>query len=87
MTAEQINAALSENTAFVLHLYDIDPSADLSRMFSLWGSDCAIEGPDRNREARVTFVSESALKDAANNLGGGIRGKFRINRSLTPQLR
>lgn len=87
LTQEQLDAVLTKQQSYVLHLRDVHISADLPRMFSRWSSDCSISGPDRNGDATITFQTGGVMKDAASFFGGGVRGKFKIDRSQTPEIK
>ena len=86
MSVEQIVAALAAQETFAMRLTDVDSSADLPRMFARWSENCAIEGPDSQGRAVIRFGNQSGMQEAAAAFGGGVRGKFRIDRSSMPRL-
>ena len=86
LTLADVERAGNEARGYALCLVDVEPRADLSyllRRFAESGLLKAIEGPDERGSATVRFTKAAGLREALDQLGGGMRGAFRIDRTAT----
>lgn len=86
LTLADVERAGNEAKGYALCLVDVEPRADLSyllRRFAESGFLKAIEGPDERGSAIVRFTKAAGLREALDQLGGGMRGAFRIDRTAT----
>ena len=86
LTLADVERAGNEAKGYALVLVDVEPRADLPyllRRFAESGQLKAIEGPDERGSAVVRFTRAAGLSQALDQLGGGMRGAFRIDRTAT----
>ena len=86
LTLADVERAGYEAKGYALCLVDVEPRADLSyllRRFAESGLLKAVEGPDERGSAIVRFTKAAGLREALDQLGGGMRGAFRIDRTAT----
>ena len=86
LTLADVERAGNEAKGYALCLVDVEPRADLVyllRRFAENGLLKTIEGPDERGSAIVRFTRVAGLREALDQLGGGMRGAFRIDRTAT----
>lgn len=86
LTLADVERAANEAKGYALCLVDVEPRADLTyllRRFAEAGLLKGIEGPDERGFAVVRFTRAAGLREALDQLGGGMRGAFRIDRTAT----
>lgn len=86
LTLADVERAEREAKGYALCLVDVEPRADLAyllRRFAESGLLKGIEGPDERGSAVVRFTRAAGLREALDQLGGGMRGAFRIDRLAT----
>ena len=81
---EEITEALAQEKGHALYLTDVDPRADIDRLFERWRGEFRVEESHTSPDCTVvTFNTFDQLKEALQAFGAGWRGSFRVDRSQT----
>lgn len=71
---------------YLVILTDVLPGFDVEALLSRWVDSLTIEWPRGSTTCRLFFTSQTAAQEALRHLGGGIRGKFRVDPSSLRHL-